>query len=623
MSRLQKKNWLTLGTIIIAVFLCVIAFAVTKVSAEDSSNEEVVVYDAADFEYLSNRTKEEITDRYAEALAAGGTYINGNSNTYYITPSSMVNPYNAGEITPDTLEAMEAMSNFCRWLVGANSFTVNQTSNSRMQAEALLRNFEFAHYISESSRPADMDDETWAAGYQCTHNILASGYTPLGAITGWLNEGYRLSSQTWDTTGHRYFILSPYEDTFIFGYSGRVAIGKQDTRNNTFQNAFSTFPAAGYMPSSLCSRSIAAWSVQLNSQILKYTNINNIAVTVTNLNTGNSYECTSANGYLNYDGYLLAFRQPNDGTSTSSAFTDSYQVEMTGLTDVATGNPAKICYTVDFFDMAAEKTFLSSARITLSPSDYCYTGEEIRPSFTVTNSNTTLTEGTDYEVEYYNNVEPGKGTVCVIGKGQYRGVVKALFTIREDTKNIEDCNISLSSYYFSYSGNPCEPSVTVTEFGNTLIQDQDYTVTYSDNINAGNATATISGIGEYHGVVEKSFTISQTYSSLNIKSYPGTIEKGGTYQMNCTGTGAITYQSSDESIFTVDENGLLTGVSEGTATLTVTANGDANHYSYSRTISVTVSTDVHTMQTIAFADGETMLPEENVLSVGKKKNLRQ
>ena len=41
----------------------------------------------------------------------------------------------------------------------------------------------------------------------------------------------------------------------------------------------------------------------------------------------------------------------------------------------------------------------------------------------------TLTEGTDYELSYRNNTNPGTATVVVTGKGKYQGAVEKNFTI--------------------------------------------------------------------------------------------------------------------------------------------------------------------------------------------------
>ncbi|MEY8392970.1 Ig-like domain-containing protein [Lachnospiraceae bacterium 45-W7] len=69
-----------------------------------------------------------------------------------------------------------------------------------------------------------------------------------------------------------------------------------------------------------------------------------------------------------------------------------------------------------------------------------YTGSELRPEPTVVyNDGTekTLVKGTDYELDYRNNVEPGKATVIVKGTGIYTGIVEAEFTIRAVQETID------------------------------------------------------------------------------------------------------------------------------------------------------------------------------------------
>ena len=49
----------------------------------------------------------------------------------------------------------------------------------------------------------------------------------------------------------------------------------------------------------------------------------------------------------------------------------------------------------------------------------------------------------------------------------------------------------------SYTGKPIEPDAVVTLGGITLVKGIDYIIQYSNNTNAGNATASITGIGNY------------------------------------------------------------------------------------------------------------------------------
>jgi|GEM_PF-3025956 len=69
-----------------------------------------------------------------------------------------------------------------------------------------------------------------------------------------------------------------------------------------------------------------------------------------------------------------------------------------------------------------------------------------------------------------------------------------------------------------YSGKPYEPAVEATFGGKALLEDTDYTVEYKDNTNAGEATVTLTGKGNFTGTNEVSFTIEQADSIVeNVK----------------------------------------------------------------------------------------------------------
>jgi len=75
--------------------------------------------------------------------------------------------------------------------------------------------------------------------------------------------------------------------------------------------------------------------------------------------------------------------------------------------------------------------------------------------------------------------------------------------------DIYDAVVTLEPEVFTYTGSACEPTVTVKCGENVLIQDEDYTVLYENNVNAGTGYVTITGIGNYSGSVRKSFTINR------------------------------------------------------------------------------------------------------------------
>ena len=73
-------------------------------------------------------------------------------------------------------------------------------------------------------------------------------------------------------------------------------------------------------------------------------------------------------------------------------------------------------------------------------------------------------------------------------------------------------NIKVSEEEFVYDGTEKKASVTVTEKDNStveLVEDVDYTLSYSSNINAGTAVVTITGINNYKGESKKYFSIEK------------------------------------------------------------------------------------------------------------------
>ena len=313
-----------------------------------SASSGTVIYDASEIDEFANRTFSEVADRYAKAINSGKTQ----NTSYYSVEPSLESPYEAGVMTDDTLTSMSEMTEFFRWLVGVEPLATPAISNDDLQAGALIRNFEFNHFPSDSSKPSDMSEELWKKGSNCSHNILAWGYTPQGAISGWMNEGYSTYNERWGTLGHRYSLISYNISELGFGYSGSIAIGDVIKKNNPKNDIpFYAFPAPGYMPNSVVYPDSSAWSVQPNRNYVDYDSLGDITVTVTNLRTGNSYECTVENGKLFDDSWSgeFAFVQPDD-EGDAYYYTDRYSVEATGLKD-SEGNPAIIRYTVNFVDV--------------------------------------------------------------------------------------------------------------------------------------------------------------------------------------------------------------------------------------------------------------------------------
>ncbi len=326
------------------------------------SASAVVNYTDENTEF-SQRTKEQVAAHYSAGKYAGDSYEDGNSNTYYKSPASVSSPYYQGILSDDTLRAMQGMTEFYRWLTGVDGLTEDCVQNESLQYQALDRYFEFNHVISNSSKPADMPQALWDLGFECDHNILAWNYTPQGAVTGWMNEGYNLENGSWDTYGHRYALVRPKNVVQQFGYCGNIAIGKYTQKNgHNYHEAFSAFPAAGYMPKGLVNANECGWHVDLNSSYLKITNASGVQVKITNDSTGTVYTRSVAEGSAQYSNPSLTFIQPRD--AKGNRYSDNYTVEITGLTDAQTNSEATLTYHVKFFDESLyAATFVNSANI--------------------------------------------------------------------------------------------------------------------------------------------------------------------------------------------------------------------------------------------------------------------
>ena len=149
---------------------------------------------------------------------------------------------------------------------------------------------------------------------------------------------------------------------------------------------------------------------------------------------------------------------------------------------------------------------LTDAMVSLDKGAYAYTGSQIQPTVTVKDGATTLKKDTDYTVAYgaNNTVGTKVGTVTITGKGDYSGTIEKKFNI---TAKALTANMVQPIASQSYTGSPIVPKLTVKDGETALSKDTDYTVEYQNNLNAGTATVTVTGKGNYSDSVSKTFTI--------------------------------------------------------------------------------------------------------------------
>ncbi len=215
-----------------------------------------------------------------------------------------------------------------------------------------------------------------------------------------------------------------------------------------------------------------------------------------------------------------------------------------------------------------------------------YTGSAITQDPVVKLGSRTLTKGTDYTVSFSGNVNAGTAQVTVIGKGNYKDRATSEFTINPLT--IENADVPEIDPVI-YSGAAQTPVPAVSVGGTALVKDRDFTVSYAGNTNAGTATVTITGRGNYTGTKAVTFTIN-----------PAAIEDAAISGLSAaTYTGAAIAQSP---VVTLDGRTLMEGtdytaalsdnINAGTARVTVTGKGN-----YTGTVSSTFKINAASINT--------------------------
>ena len=131
-----------------------------------------------------------------------------------------------------------------------------------------------------------------------------------------------------------------------------------------------------------------------------------------------------------------------------------------------------------------------------------------------------------------------------------------------------------------YTGEEIKKTVAIQDVASSmepidLVEGTDFEVTYSDNIDAGEATITITGITDtVKGTIVKKFKINKIAPTISVEpaeaseQFPNNL----TYEVTTNSDGEITVASSDENVAIAEISGTtvtVTPVDTGSATITV------------------------------------------------------
>ena len=199
-----------------------------------------------------------------------------------------------------------------------------------------------------------------------------------------------------------------------------------------------------------------------------------------------------------------------------------------------TASPASKAWTVQRGDSADAQTFtltnkegsdINSLSVTLTGTDAkeyfeLNTGSISTPLSVGASTNFTVTPKTDLPT----------GTCTAHVQVKSGDVIYATIplTLTVEGAPLTDAQVEVeNSDSIYYTGLEQQPNVTVTLNDNPLTENRDYTLSYSNNTNAGEATVTVTGKGDYSKTATGTFTIQPatltiTDAELSPKTYDGT-----------------------------------------------------------------------------------------------------
>lgn len=241
-----------------------------------------------------------------------------------------------------------------------------------------------------------------------------------------------------------------------------------------------------------------------------------------------------------------------------------------------------------------EFNYINISEATVTASDQTYTGSALTPSVTVTFGGETLTSD-DYDVAYSNNTNVGEATITVTGKGDYKGTATGHFSISKAASTYT----SPAAQTLTYTGS-AQNLLSAGSTNHGTIQYSSDNSTWSTTIpqgtNAGSYTAYWKLVGDSNhtdvDAQELSVSIAKADRTISFTTNPSTVTIGETIMVVATPSagasdGTITYTSSDTTKATVSGD-VITGVAEGTTTITATVSAGSNYNSATTSYSLSV-----------------------------------
>ena len=220
---------------------------------------------------------------------------------------------------------------------------------------------------------------------------------------------------------------------------------------------------------------------------------------------------------------------------------------------------------------------ISNAELTINPMSFTYDSTKKIPSVTVNDGTKTLVLNTDYSLEYEGNINAGTAKVTVTGKENYTGTLSKTFKI--NPKSISNAELTIDSTEFTYDGTARKPKVTVKDSDKTLVLNTDYSLEYKNNVNAGTATVTVTGMGNYTDSLSRNFTIKpKSISNAELTVNPTEFIYDGTAKEP-----KVTVKDGEKTLVLNTDYSVSYSDNVNVGTATVTVKGKKNYIGTAKT----------------------------------------
>ncbi len=217
----------------------------------------------------------------------------------------------------------------------------------------------------------------------------------------------------------------------------------------------------------------------------------------------------------------------------------------------STGGNYEFFKVVTFEITKSKATFLQEPQVKIN---LFYTGKEQKLVTGGTSANGQVlysTDGFTFSPLIPTGIEKGSYPVYakVQGGSTYEESDLWIGSVEIGTNTVNNPIVTLSQSSFNYTGSALTPTVTVTDDSGNVIPAGEYTVSYSNNTNVGEATVTVTGKGDNY-----SFTAAANFqivgagqTPLTITGKQDTVYYGDTLSLGTSGgsgSGAVTWSAT-------------------------------------------------------------------------------